>query len=111
MLGPKANMKGLFKLLKADVSAQTFLKMGFVVEKKAGQGDGIDVSGFAVWRTKPQSVRMHFEVLREVEGNKVVLERVVQIDPVIEEDTVAENVVTGNTGCRRFRYCTSLLLH
>ena len=41
VLGPKANKKGSFKLLKADVSAQTFVKMGFQAEKKqeeAGSG-------------------------------------------------------------------------
>lgn len=97
VLGPKAAKEGSFKLVKADVSAQTFVKMGFVVEKKTGQGDGFDMSGFPEWRTKPQSVRMHFEVLAKVDGNKVVPERVVQIDPVIGEDTVAENVMTGNT--------------
>ncbi|XP_057802795.1 protein TUNICAMYCIN INDUCED 1-like [Salvia miltiorrhiza] len=97
VLGPKASKEGSFKLLKADVSAQTVVKMGFVVEKKTGQGDGFDISGFPEWRTKPQSVRMHFEVLGKVEGNKVVPERVVQINPVMGEDTVAENVVTGNT--------------
>ncbi|KAL1557862.1 Protein TUNICAMYCIN INDUCED 1 [Salvia divinorum] len=97
VLGPKASKEGSFKLVKADVSAQTFVKMGFVVEKKTGQGDGFDMSGFPAWRTKPQSVRMHFEVLAKVDGNKVVPERVVQIDPVIGEDTVADHVMTGNT--------------
>lgn len=97
VLGPKANKEGSFKLLKADVSAQTFIKMGFVVEKKKMQGDGFDIPGFPEWRTKPESVRMHFEVLAKLDGNKVVPERVVQIDPVIGEDTVAENVATGNT--------------
>ncbi|XP_047953196.1 uncharacterized protein LOC125216614 [Salvia hispanica] len=97
VLGPKAAKEGSFKLVKADVSAQTFVKMGFVVEKKTGQSDGFNMSGFPEWRTKPQSVRMHFEVLAKVDGNKVVPERVVQIDPVIGEDTVAENVMTGNT--------------
>lgn len=97
VLGAKANKEGSFKLLKADVSAQTFVKMGFVVEKKKMQGDGFDIPGFPEWRTKPESVRMHFEVLAKLDGNKVVPERIVQIDPVTGEDTVAENVVSGNT--------------
>ena len=38
VLGPKATKRGSFKLLKADVSAQTFLKIGFGVEKKLQKG-------------------------------------------------------------------------
>lgn len=97
MLGPKANTEGSFKLLKADVSAQTFMKIGFGVEKKLSKGDVFDWEGFPEWRTKPETVRMHFEVLAKVDGDKVVPERVVQVNPVIAEDTVAPNVLVGNT--------------
>ncbi|KAL2460355.1 hypothetical protein Adt_43775 [Abeliophyllum distichum] len=97
VLGPKANTEGSFKLLKADVSAQTFVKIGFGVEKKLRKGDGFDWEGFPEWRTKPETVRMHFEVLAKVDGDKVVPERVVQVNPVIAEDTVAPNVLMGNT--------------
>lgn len=96
VLGPKANKDGSFRLLKADVSAQTFVKIGFGVEKKLKEGDGFDLQGFPEWRTKPASVRMHFEVLAKVDGEKVVPERVVQINPVVVEDTVALNVLLGN---------------
>ncbi|KAL8553468.1 hypothetical protein ACS0TY_001962 [Phlomoides rotata] len=91
VLGHKANKEGSFKLLKADVTAQTFVKMGFVVEKKKREG-----VGFPEWRTKPETVRMHFEVLGKVDGNRVVPERVVQIDPVMAEDSVSPNVVMRN---------------
>ncbi|PIN17673.1 hypothetical protein CDL12_09671 [Handroanthus impetiginosus] len=93
VLGPKAHKKGSFKLLKADASAQTFVKIGFGVEKKIREGD---IESFPEWRTKPQTMRMHFEVLAKVDGNKVVPERIAQVDPVIAEDTVAPNVLTGN---------------
>ncbi|CAL0300842.1 unnamed protein product [Lupinus luteus] len=96
VLGPKANKKGSFKLLKADVSAQTFVKIGFQAEKKIKEGDGVGLEGFPEWRTKPETVRMHFEVLAKVDGDKVVPERVMQVNPVIVEDTVAPNVLTGN---------------
>ncbi|XVE67383.1 hypothetical protein DITRI_Ditri08aG0155900 [Diplodiscus trichospermus] len=96
VLGPMANKKGSFKLLKADVSAQTFVKIGFGIEKKLKQGDGFDLEGFPEWRTKPETVRMHFEVLAKVDGEKVIPERVVQVNPVVVEDTVAPNVLTGN---------------
>ncbi|KAJ0010574.1 hypothetical protein Pint_33541 [Pistacia integerrima] len=90
VLGPKANEKGSFKLLKADVSAQTFVKIGFGVEKKLKEGD---VKDFPEWRTKPETVKMHFEVLAMVDGEKVIPQTVTQVDPVIVEDTVAPNVM------------------
>lgn len=96
VLGPKANKKGSFKLLKADVSAQTFVKIGFAVEKKLKEGDGVEWEGFPEWRTKPETVKMHFEVLAKVDGDKVVPERVVPVKPVLVEDTVAPNLLTGN---------------
>lgn len=96
ILGPKAGQKGSFKLLKADVSAQTFVKIGFGVEKKLKEGDGFNWEGYSEWRTTPESVRMHFEVLAKVDGDKVVPERVVQVDPITIEDTVAPSVLLGN---------------
>ncbi|KAL4319842.1 hypothetical protein GQ457_18G019530 [Hibiscus cannabinus] len=97
VLGPKANKKGHFKLLKADVSAQTFVKIGFGMEKKLKEGDGFNLEGFPEWRTKPETVRMHFEVLAKVDGEKVIPERIMQVDPVAMEDTIAPNVLAGNT--------------
>ncbi|KAJ8529964.1 hypothetical protein K7X08_036799 [Anisodus acutangulus] len=96
ILDPKASKKGSFKLLKADVSDQTFVKISFGVEKKLKEGDGFNWEGHPEWRTKPESVRMHFEVLAKVDGDKVVPERVVQIDPITIEDTVAPSVLLGN---------------
>ncbi|XP_002522036.2 uncharacterized protein LOC8273860 [Ricinus communis] len=96
VLGPKANDKGFFKLLKADVSTQTFVKIGFEVEKKLKEGDSFDFQGYPAWRTKPESVRMHFEVLGKVDGEKVIPEKVMQVNPVIIEDTVEANVLMGN---------------
>ncbi|XP_057989986.1 protein TUNICAMYCIN INDUCED 1 isoform X2 [Hevea brasiliensis] len=101
VLGPKANKKGSFRLLKADVSAQTFVKIGFGVEKKLKEGDGFDWQGFPEWRTKPESVRMHFEVLAKVDGDKIVPERVMQVNPVVVEDAVASNVLVGNVTMSR----------
>lgn len=97
VLGPKANKKGSFKLLRADVSAQTFVKIGFGLEKKLKEGDkGFNWENFPEWRTKPESVRMHFEVLAKVDGDKVVPERVVQVDPISLENTVTPNMLSGN---------------
>ncbi|KAK9690556.1 hypothetical protein RND81_09G137400 [Saponaria officinalis] len=96
VLGPKAHKKGSFRLLKADVSSQTFLKIGFGVEKKIGKDDGFNFEGFPEWRTKPEKVKMHFEVLAKVEGDKVVPEKVMQVNPVMIEDTVSPSVLSGN---------------
>ncbi|KAH0727295.1 hypothetical protein KY284_003160 [Solanum tuberosum] len=96
ILGPKAGKKGSFKLLKADVSAQTFVKIGFGVEKKLKEGDGFNLEGYPEWRTKPERVRMHFEVLAKVDGDKVVPEKIVQVDPITIEDAVAPSVQLGN---------------
>jgi hypothetical protein len=101
MLGPKANKKGSFKLLKADVPAQTFVKIGFGVEKKLKEVDGLGLEAIPKWRPKPGSVRMHFEVLAKVDGQKIVPERVVQANPVIVEDTVAPHVLAGNVSTSR----------
>ncbi|KAJ8768990.1 hypothetical protein K2173_023985 [Erythroxylum novogranatense] len=101
VLGPKANKKGSIRLLKANVFAQTFVKIGFGIEKKVKEGDGITWEGFPDWRTKPESVTMHFEVLAKVEGEKIVPERVMQVEPVVVEDTIAPNVLTGNVSMSR----------
>lgn len=96
VLGPKANKKGSFKLLKADVSAQTTVKIGFGVDKKLKEGDGINMEGFPEWRTKPEVVRMHFEVLAKVDGERIIPERLMPVKPVVVEDTVAPHLVHGN---------------
>ncbi|KAI9072277.1 hypothetical protein K1719_045754 [Acacia pycnantha] len=96
VLGPKANKKGSFKLLKADVSAQTFMKIGFQAEKKLKEGDGDLFKDFPAWRTKPETAKMHFEVLAKVDGDRVIPETVMPVNPVIVEDTLAPNVLNGN---------------
>ncbi|PWA69677.1 hypothetical protein CTI12_AA295820 [Artemisia annua] len=84
-----------FKVLKADVSAQTFLKIGFGVEKKL-TGNESFWEGYPEWRTKPENINLHYEVLAKVDGQKVVPESVVQVDPLMVEDTAGPSVVTGN---------------
>ncbi|CAK9315673.1 unnamed protein product [Citrullus colocynthis] len=96
LLGPRANRKGSFKLLKANVSAQTTVRIGFGVDKKLEEGDGINMEGFPEWRTKPEVVRLHFEVLATVDGERIIPERVMPVQPVIIEDTVAPDVQLGN---------------
>ncbi|KFK28147.1 hypothetical protein AALP_AA8G478600, partial [Arabis alpina] len=95
VLGPKAQEKGSFKVLKADVAAQTFMKIGFGVEKKLKESE-LEGLNFPAWRTKPETTRMHFEVLAKVDGEKVIPENVMRVDPIPLEDTVAQNVLSGN---------------
>ncbi|GFY89483.1 tunicamycin induced protein [Actinidia rufa] len=84
--------EGSFKLLKADVSTQTFVKLGFGWEKKSKEADEFNREDFPEWRTKPETVRMHFEVMANVAGDKVV--RWVQVNPVLVEDTVVPNLIS-----------------
>lgn len=94
ILGSKASEEGSFRILRADVSAHTFLKIGFQVEKLTGNGP--EWLGYPKWRTKPEIIRMHFEVLARLDGDKIVPERVIQVDPAKVKDTMAPNVITGN---------------
>ncbi|KAK1324192.1 hypothetical protein QJS10_CPA02g00010 [Acorus calamus] len=96
VIGEKGEELGSFRLLKADVSAQTYIKIGFEVVKELGEGD-VDWSAYPEWKTRPERARMHFEVLGRLEGErKVVPERVVQVQPFVIQDTVANNVFNGN---------------
>ncbi|XP_043708015.1 uncharacterized protein LOC122657387 [Telopea speciosissima] len=103
VLGEKAKEEGSFRLLKAEVSAQTFVKLGFGVEKalKEGGEEEFKWEAFPEWRTRPESVKMHFEVLAKVDGEKVVPERVVQVKPFEFEDTTVANVLNGNATMSR----------
>lgn len=65
-------------MLKADVSAQTLVKIGFGVEKRLKEGD---VVGNHESRLKPSTVRMHFEL---------------QVNLVVAEDSVAQSALLGN---------------
>ncbi|KAJ9552162.1 hypothetical protein OSB04_016207 [Centaurea solstitialis] len=94
VLGSKAKEDGFFRLLRADVSAQTFIKIGFTVEKSSGNGP--EWAGYPKWRTKPEITRMHFEVLAKINGEKIVPVRIMQVDPVRVKDTMATNLIIGN---------------
>ncbi|KAH0458604.1 hypothetical protein IEQ34_011418 [Dendrobium chrysotoxum] len=96
VLGKKGFENGKFRLLKADVSAQTYMKMSFAVEKKLADGDA-DWSRFPSWKTKPEKATAHFEVLARVEGGRTVVpERIHEVQPAHIEDSVIDSVQTGN---------------
>lgn len=95
VLSSAGSDSGSFKLLRAEISAQMYVKMGFGAERKL-LGNESFLEGYPEWRTKPESVRMEYEVLGKVEGEKIVPERIVEVEPVMVEDTVAPSVVGGN---------------
>ncbi|PWA69287.1 hypothetical protein CTI12_AA296340 [Artemisia annua] len=99
ILGPKASEEGSFRVLTAEISAQTFVKIGFTAEKLTGNGS--EWEGYPEWRTKPEVVRLYFEVLARLNGDKIVPERVVQVDPVSVKDSMSPNFITGNISSSR----------
>lgn len=96
ILGKKVDDEGSFRLTKAKVSAQTYVKMGFKVEKKIKEEE-MDWSKYPEWRTRPEKVVAHFEVLGRVEDNgKVVPERIQEVQPFQAVESVVESMQTGN---------------
>lgn len=95
VLRKKAGEKGTFKLLKARASAQTYVKMGFAVDKRLAEGD-VDWSNFPEWKTKPKKLRAHYEVLARVEGGQAIPERIAQVQPFQVDEAMSESVLTGN---------------
>ncbi|KAL4555931.1 hypothetical protein LXL04_038565 [Taraxacum kok-saghyz] len=95
VLGSTGNNDGSFKLLRANIAVQMYVKMGFGAEKKLTGNESV-FEGYPEWRTKPESVRMDYEVLAKVEGEKIVPEKIVEVEPVMVEDTVAPSVLMKN---------------
>ncbi|XP_074560269.1 protein TUNICAMYCIN INDUCED 1 [Curcuma longa] len=96
VLGKKGSEEGSFRLVKAQISAQTYMKMGFTVEKNLVGGE-VDWSMFPTWKTKPEKSIMHFEVLARVEDSgRVVPERIAEIQPFETQETAASSLLTGN---------------
>lgn len=96
VLGEKGQEEGSFRLVEAQVSAQTYVKMGFEIEKKLLEGEA-NWDKYPEWRTRPQKSRAHFEVLARVEeGGKIVPERIVPVQPFEVKESVTASVATGN---------------
>lgn len=96
VLGKKGSEEGSFKLLKAEVSAQTYVKMGFAVEKQLLEGE-VDWSKIPEWKTRIDKVTAHFEVIARVEdGGRVVPERIAEVKPFQAVESVMESMQTGN---------------
>ncbi|XP_044977171.1 uncharacterized protein LOC123444506 [Hordeum vulgare subsp. vulgare] len=95
VLGKKAGEKGTFKLVNARASAQTYVKMGFTVEKQIADGE-VNWSDLPEWRTKPKKLRAHYEVLARVERGQAIPERIAQVQPFQVDEAMSESMLTGN---------------
>lgn len=95
VLGKKAGEKGTFKLVNARASAQTYVKMGFTVEKRIADGE-VNWSNLPEWKTKPKKLRAHYEVLARVERGQAIPERIAQVQPFQVDEAMSESMLTGN---------------
>ncbi|KAG0463442.1 hypothetical protein HPP92_018953 [Vanilla planifolia] len=96
ILGKKAYENGQFRLVKAEVSAHTYIKMAFSVEKAISDGE-LDFSYFPSWMTRPERVKAHFEVLGRLDdGGKVVPVKIQELQPFQVVDSMMESVQTAN---------------
>ncbi|KAH7665078.1 hypothetical protein IHE45_13G009400 [Dioscorea alata] len=96
VLGKKVDEEGSFKLVKAEVSARNYLKMGFSVEKSLLDGQ-VNWSGYPEWKTKPEKATSHFEVIARIEDSgKVIPERIAPVQPIETQDTISVSAQTGN---------------
>ncbi|XP_078430463.1 tunicamycin induced protein [Wolffia australiana] len=98
VLGKRGAETGSFRLLKSEVSATTYLKLGFSVTRPVSAMD-VDWSSFPSWKTKPERIRTRFEVLARVadDGN-IVPERIAEIPPV---PVIGPPPVPGNVSMSR----------
>lgn len=95
VLGKKAGEQGTFKLVNARAAAQTYVKMGFTVEKSIVDGE-VNWSNLPGWKTKPKKLRAHYEVLARVERGQAIPERIAQVQPFQVEEAMSESMLTGN---------------
>jgi hypothetical protein len=101
-LGPQAYRRGSFQLLRAKVSAASFVQMSFEVEKAVEEGALEDEELWPEWATKPAVERLQFELLAKVEpGRKLVPVRVQQAEPVLPTIAVSPDFLAdGNLTMR-----------
>lgn len=96
ILGPAAYKRGSFQLLKAKVSAASFVQIGFEVEKAVDEELLKDEEFWPEWATKPRVERLQFELLAKVEGRKLMPVRVQQSEPVLATVAMSPGYMDGN---------------
>lgn len=95
-LGPEAYKRGSFQLLKAKVSAASFVQIDFEVEKAVDNVVLQDEEFWPDWATKPNVERLQFELLTKVEGRKLMPVRVQQSEPVLSTIAISSDFMDGN---------------
>lgn len=95
-LGPEAYKRGSFQLLKAKVSAASFVQIDFEVEKAVDKEVLEDEEFWPAWATKPHVERLQFELLTKVEGRKLTPIRVQQSEPVLSTIAIDPDFLEGN---------------
>ncbi|KAG1348099.1 hypothetical protein COCNU_06G019280 [Cocos nucifera] len=101
VLGKKGSKEGSFRLLKAQVSAQFDVKMGFAVEKRLRDAE-VDCSRFPEWKTKPERATVHFEVLGRIDDSgKVIPERITEVPPFETQEVIVGSLKTENVSMSR----------
>ncbi|XP_074589618.1 protein TUNICAMYCIN INDUCED 1-like [Curcuma longa] len=101
LLGRKGEEEGSFTLLKAEVAARSYMKIGFKIEKQIAEGE-VDWSSYPEWRTKPEKSMAHFEVLSRIEeSGKIIPERITAVNPAEILDSVVQSEQTGNFSMSR----------
>lgn len=96
ILGKEAYRRGSFQLLKAKVSAASFVQIGFEVDKSIDKDAFEDDELWPEWATKPSIEHLQFELLTIVEGKKLRPVQVQQSESVMPTIAVSPNVVDGN---------------
>lgn len=94
-LGPSVYKKGSFKLLRAKVSAATFVRVEFQLEKKLTE-ESFPPELWPEWKTRPSAERLQFEVLAKVEGQKLLPVSVQAMKPYLNVETTTWRAAMGN---------------
>lgn len=94
-LGPSVYKKGSFKLLRAKVSAATFVRVEFQLEKRLSD-ESFPPELWPEWKTRPSVQRLQFEVLAKIEGQKLLPVSVHELQPYMNLETTTWRAAMGN---------------
>lgn len=98
VLGKKADKVGSFQVVKAEVTAKTYVKQRFRMVRRLTNED-VDLMELPEWKTKPVNMKGYFEVVGRVEDNgEVVAEKIAQVEEPFEgeETSFHPSLLTGN---------------
>eukprot|EP00252_Welwitschia_mirabilis_P009490 TRINITY_DN22119_c0_g1_i1.p1 TRINITY_DN22119_c0_g1~~TRINITY_DN22119_c0_g1_i1.p1 ORF type:complete len:377 (-),score=49.20 TRINITY_DN22119_c0_g1_i1:144-1136(-) len=70
IVGQKAFNEGSFRIIKAVVTASTYVQINLKLERKLNNNN-FDSDGWPSWKTRPAVQRLHFKVIAKVESKKL----------------------------------------